>query len=520
MSKVAAVVIIIVFYVSVAFSFCEIIPQSIEEAREFLFENTIDSACFNALEILFVNPVEPLNEGWSRLESIGFDLTEEEYPTSRELLGFAGNVEGLFKKYPLLSEFEPFIFISEKTQKDYPVKSTISVSARRTDGDDEQYYSISSHNKFGENLQVSLQFREQKHKQYLQNRAVLYKFENKNFSGRLNVGNLTSPGNELLFGRYESFKQAQGIQNLYYGSAGGYNGVIAQLGTKNLGASGYFHTKASEHLSGGGFFLQPQNFRLETIALHAEKPGNAENLLQIRGSIYKTGISLSNAFSINSQKNASLLRYEKTGGKAKILSQIWFMQNGFNSPFSSLIAKSDTLGNQKFGAQVSLSGKTKTQKYSFTSRYIINGDFGTANIIGSYYFPEITGLGCRTNITIKSDSTFRQSYTVFNQKKIGSFLKTNISCANSFEKSQWKQTTFNVGLDGFLPYKQVVHFGFSEKLRSNSKPSQETIFLSYKSTGSSKNTRSFSVDVPLYETAKGLRIYGEMRFVFPFRAAY
>ena len=509
-----------------AFSFCEVIPQNIDEAREFLSQGVIDDNCFNAAEILFLSPVNPLDEGWFRLESVGFDLSPEDLPTTGEMREFAAsdrNPASLFRKYPALSEFENFIFIPKISAKTYPLKSTLSVSARRTDGDNEQYYAISSVNKFNDNLLISAQIRERKEQSYLENRSVQANLEKNNFLARFDAGNLVSPSNELLFGRYATFSQAEGSDNFLYGSSGGYNGVISQIGANRAAALGYFHAKPNEHLAGGGFFAQPQDFRLEVLAIHAEKhrtdrprsPERSENLIQVRGDFTNLGISISNAYGLESQKNAMLLKYEKSARNTRILSQIWFMQEGFDSPFSSLIARNDTLKQEKFGTRILLSGRQNTQRFSVSARYQLNGDLGTANILGSYHFPEITGLGYRTNFTIKSDDTnLRQSHTLFHGKKITTIFKTNVSAANSFEETEWKQSIFTAGIDSFLPNNQQIYVGFAEKLRKNRTP-QETIYLSYKSSSSRKNTKSLAVDLPLYETAKGLRIYGEMRFVFP-----
>ncbi|MCL1947026.1 MAG: hypothetical protein FWF51_07765 [Chitinivibrionia bacterium] len=497
------------------FPFCDIIPQSIEEARELLSDEIIDDDCFNAAQALFLNPVDPLSEGWQRLEDIGFDLAMDEIPTSRELIASGGEIQKLFRKYPLISQYENFIFIPQRSLGKSPIKSTLSVFARRTDGDDEQYFSVSSATKIEEKLLVSAQVRERKSEQYLENRSILYNFGNKKFSGFFNVGNLTSPSNELLFGRYATFLQAQGKNNLYYGSSGGYNGIITQIATQNLGASGYFHIKEEEQMFGGGVFVQPKDFRLETIIIRAQKGENEENLLQIRGNFTKLGLSVSNAMSLSSIKNATLVRFEKSARNARIISQTYLLQEGFNSPFSYLIARNDTLQKQKFGSQLSLSGRSNTQKFSLSTRYLLNGDFGTANIVGSYYFPEITGFGLRSNFTIKTDSTkLRQSHTVFNQKKIGKIFKTNASLANSYDKDGWRHSIFNLGINSFLPYNQQIYFGYSQRIR-NEKSSRETICFSYKSASQSKNTRSLSMDIPLYETAKGLKFYGEMRFAFP-----
>jgi hypothetical protein len=244
-------------------------------------------------------------------------------------------------------------------------------------------------------------------------------------------------------------------------------------------------------------------------------PERNENLLQFKGEFVNYGISISNAYGLNSQKNATLLKYEKSARNMRVLSQIWFMQEGFDSPFSSLIARNDTLKQQKFGSRVLLSGRQNTQRFSVSARYLLNGDLGTANILGSYYFPEITGLGCRANFAIKSDSTkLKHSHTLLHGKKIAGYFKTNVSAANSFEDSEWKQSIFTAGIDNFLPYNQQIYIGFSEKLRKEKEP-QETVYLSYKSSSSRRNTKSLAVDLPLYDTAKGLRIYGEMRFAFP-----
>ena len=508
--------------VKTIFSFCEVIPQNIDEAREFLSQDLIDTTCFNAAEVLFLSPVNPIDEGWFRLESVGFDLSAEDLPTLGELRKIAeagGNLSGLYRKYPALSQFEPFIFVPQRSARIYPIRSTLSVSARRTDGDNEQYFAISSVNRFNDNILVSAQIREQKEMQYLQNRAILTNFEKNNFLATFNAGNLTSPSNELLFGRYATFSQAVGSDNFLYGSAGGYNGVISQIGTKQAGGMGYFHAKPNEHLAGGGFFVQPYNFRLEAIAIHTEKSvadsARTENLIQIRGDFTNTGISISNAYGLNSQKTATLLRYENSARNMRILSQIWFMQEGFDSPFSSLIARNDTLKNEKFGTNISLRGRHKTQRFSATARYQINGGLGTANLLGTYHLPEITGLGYRTNFAIKSDSTkLRHSHTLFHGKKIAHLFKTSVSAANSFRENEWQQSVFTAGLDSFLPNNQQIYVGFSERLRKEKEP-QETIFLSYKSASNNRKTKSLALDLPLYETAKGLRIYGEMRFAFP-----
>jgi len=515
---------IIVFIPKIVFPFCDVIPQNISEARDFLLQGLIDSVCFNAAEILFLSPVNPIDEGWFRLESIGFDLRDDDLPTINELRKIAetsGNLASLFRKYPALSEFENFIFIPVRSAKIYPIKSTLSVSARRTDGDNQQYYSVSSVNRFNDNILVSAQIREQKEIPYLENRSVLSTFKKNDFLARLNVGNLVSPSNELLFGRYATFLQAVGNENILYGSSGGYNGIISQIGIRQISGLGYFHAKQNEYLAGGGFFMQPQNFRIETIAIHANKnetekfPERNENLIQIKGELTNYGISLSNAYGLNSNKNAMLLKYEKSQRNTRILSQIWFMQEGFDSPFSSLIARNDTLKNQKIGSQLSLRGRQNTQRFSTTARYLINGDLGTAQILGSYNLPEITGLGCRSNFTIKSDTTkLRQSHTLFHNKKFAKIFRTNISAANSFVETEWKQSIFTAGFDTFLPYNQQIYAGFSERLRKE-KTSQETIYFSYKSSSSRKNSKSLAIDLPLYETAKGLRIYGEMRFAFP-----
>lgn len=512
--------IFLIFSYKSVFSFCDVIPQNIDEAREFLAENIIDSVCFNAVEILFLSSVNPIEEGWFRFESIGFDLSEDDLPIINELRKNAetsGNLTDLFRKYPALSEFENFIFIPKHSAKIYPIKSSISISARRTDGNNEQYYAISSVNRFNDNLQVSAQIREQNELPYLQNRSVSTNFNKKNFIARISAGNLISPSNELLFGRYATFSQASGNENILYGSIGGYNGVIAQAGIKQVGALGYFHAKPEEHLAGGGFFVQPKNFRIETIAIHGEKniDERSENLIQIKGELPNYGISVSNAFGLNSQKTAALLKYEKSQRNTRILSQIWFMQEGFDSPFSSLIARNDTLKHKKIGSEISIRSNQNTQKFSALARYQINGDLGKAQIFGSYNFPEITGFGCRSNFTIKSDSTkLKQSHTVFHKKKIAKLFRTNVSAANTFEETEWKQSIFTAGLDNFLPNNQQIYVGFSEKIRKE-KSSQETIYLSYKTSGNSKNTRSLAIDLPLYETTKGMRIYGEMRFAFP-----
>jgi hypothetical protein len=512
--KIAVIFISLLFYKDL-FAFCEMIPQSIDEAREYLSDELIDSVCFNALEILFLNPVDPLNEGWGRLESIGFDLGVDEIPTARELLASKGNLATLYRKYPQISIYEPFIFISERSLRSYPVRSTLSVFARRTDGDDEQYFSISSVNRIESDLLISLQIRERRSEQYLENRSVLYGFGNENFSGFFNAGNLSSPSNELLFGRYATFSQAEGNQNLYYGSSGGYNGIITQVGTQTLGASAYFHIKEKEHLAGGGFYIQPYKFRLEAIMIYAEKGENEANLLQVRGVFIGTGISLTGATELGSAKNALQLKYEKTARNARVLSQIYLLQEDFNSPFSSLIARNDSLRYQKFGTRFSFSGRSKTQRYSLSTRYLLNGDFGTANIVASYHLPEITGFGLRSNFTVRSDSvSLRQSHTVLNQKKIGRNFRTNASLASSYDKDGWRHSIFNLGLDSYLPYNQQIYFGYAQRFRRENS-SQETIYFSYKSTSSSRNTRSLSMDVPLYETAKGFRVYGEMRFNFP-----
>lgn len=516
--KIKKSLILTIFIYKSVFSFCEIIPQNISEAREFLTEGIIDSVCFGAAEVLFLSPVNPIDEGWFRLESVGFDLRDDDLPTMNELRKIAEtgeNLASLFRKYPALSEFENFIFIPERSAKIYNTKSALSVSARRTDGDNQQYYAVSSVNRFQDNLLISAQIREQKEIPYIENRAVLSTFGKNDFLARLNAGNLVSPSNELLFGRYATFSQASGKENILYGSSGGYNGIISQIGTKKIAGLAYFHAKPDEYLAGGGFFVQPNNFRMETIAIHGEKAERNENLIQIKGELTNYGISLTNAFGINSQKNAMLLKYEKSQRNTRILSQIWFMQKGFDSPFSSFIARNDTLKNQKIGTQFSLHGRAGTQRFSTTARYLINGDLGTAQILASYNLPEITGLGIRSNFRIRSDTTqIKHSHTIFHNKKIARYFTTNLSAANSFEANEWKQSIFTVGLDSFLPNNQQIYAGFAEKLRKE-KERQETIYLSYKSSTNRKNTRSLAVDLPLYETAKGLRIYGEMRFAFP-----
>jgi hypothetical protein len=210
-----------------------------------------------------------------------------------------------------------------------------------------------------------------------------------------------------------------------------------------------------------------------------------------------------------------LLRYEKSARNTRILSNVWFMEKGFDSPFSSLIARNDTLKNQKVGSNVLIRGRHNTQRFSVSARHQINGDLGTAQILGSYFLPEITGLGYRTNFTIKSDTTkLRQSHTLLHSKKIVNHFKTNFSAANSFVESEWRQSILTAGFDSFLPNNQQIYVGFSERIRKEKDP-QETIFLSYKSLSNRKNTKSLALDLPLFETAKGLRIYGEMRFAFP-----
>jgi hypothetical protein len=507
--------IILFLYTCNVFSFCDVIPQTIEEARGLLWDEIIDSVCFNAVEALFLNPIDPVSEGWQRLESIGFDLAHDEIPTSREIIASGGDLSRLFRRYPLISQYEPFIRVSRRSLQQAPVRSTFTVFARRTDGDDEQYFSVSSVTRIQDNLLVSAQVRERGSEQYLENRSILYNFGNESFSGFFNVGNLTSPSNELLLGRYATFSQAQGADNLYYGSRGGYNGIITQIGTRHLGTTGYFHIRETEHLAGGGFFVQPQYFRLEFTAIYAEKEENEEVLLQVRGNFTNLGLSISNAISMSSATNATMLRYEKSARNLRIISQTYLLQEGFNSPFSSLIPRNDTLQNQKFGTNLSLSGRANTQRYSLSTRYLLNGDFGTANIVGAYYLPEITGLGVRSNFSLRTDTTqLRQTHTVFNRKRIGQYFRANTSLANSYNKDGWRHSIFNLGMDTFLPNTQIVNLGYSHRIRLE-QSSQETIFLSYSARSPSRSTKSLAMDIPLQETSKGMRIYGEMRFAFP-----
>ncbi|MCL2843886.1 MAG: hypothetical protein FWE23_00300 [Chitinivibrionia bacterium] len=506
---------VLFLYTCTAFSFCDVIPKSIEEARELLFDEIIDSLCFNAAEALLLNPIDPIREGWHRLESVGFDLAPEEIPTTQEIIASGGDFSRLFRRYPLISQFEPFIRVSRRSLQQAPVRSTLTVFARRTDGDDEQYFSISSATRIQDNLLVSVQVRERQDEQYLENRSILYSFGGDNISGFFNAGNLTSPSNELLFGRYATFSQAQGADNLYYASRGGYNGIITQIGTQHLGATGYFHIRENEHLAGGGVFVQPQYFRLELKAIYAEKGENEEVLLQVRGNFTNLGISVSNAISLSSAKNATLVQYQKSARNLRIISQTYLLQEGYNSPFSSLIPRNDTLQNQKFGTNLSLSGRAKTQRYSLSTRYLLNGDFGTASIVGAYHLPEITGLGVRSNFSLRTDTTqLRQTHTVFNRKRIGQNFRTNASVANSFNKDGWRHSIFNLGLDSFLPNAQIVNLGYSHRIRLEQSP-QETIFLSYSARSPSRSTKSLAMDIPLQETSKGMRIYGEMRFAFP-----
>ena len=508
-------VIILLFSYGFVFSFCDIIPQSADEARELLWDEIIDSACFAAVEALLLNPIDPISEGWSRLETLGFDLAPDEVPTNREILASGGDLSRLFRRYPLIAQFENFIRISRRSLQISPVRSTLGVLARRTHGDDEQFFSVSSVTRIQDNLLVSAQIRERQGEQYMESRSFQYTFSTDGLRGFFYAGNLSSPSNELLFGRYAAFSQTRGADNFLYASRGGYNGIITQVGMQNFAATGYFHAGEDERILGGGVFVQPQYFRMEMLAIHAKKDENEDVLLQIRGNFVNLGLSVSNAVSLSSGKYASLLRYERAARNLRIISQTYILQEGFNSAFSSLAARNQSAMRQIFGSRLSLSGRTGTQSYSLSTRYRLVGDLGTASASATYRFPEITGFGLRSNFSYSSDGAgLRQTHGIFNRKRIRRNLRTNASLSNSFNNDGWRHSIFSMGLDGFLPNLQQISAGYSLRTRRE-RESQGTLSLSYSSASPSRTTRAFTMDIPFFETARGMRVYGEMRFAFP-----
>lgn len=488
---------------------CDILPQSLMEARSLLENDEIDSTCFFDLEALYLNPVNPLLEGWDRLETIGFALDAEDIPTQKELLEADGKISQLETKYPALIPYFPFIVIPKKIDRTHTIKGRISTAVKQSNTDGFQWGALNSTVQYKDLLDITSNIRLNDSTLYFQRRVI----EFRNTAVDAIVGNIRTPHQELLWGNFDSYPITEGENNLLYGVGNGWNGAIIDVTLPKFQLHTFSHYRPKERILGGGITYTPPLAHIKLLVLQEYKENDTAHIVQISGKLQESGIELTAAWSLTDIIPALMLKHEKVNSTTRIKSRFWYVPPTYSAPFAEV--RNHGSFRESYGINTRIIHNFTRQRIDLYIRGEIEENYGDGNCLITWDLKEPHAIRLRSGIRFSSDSTeLRHHYDVMWRRTIAQQLHVVLGGSTHWIASQWQYTPLSISLKTHIFSTIRIETGFQEKIKRD-KNHSSSLFVVLWQNNKKGNNSFFSADFPLHDHKKGIRFHAEVQFTFP-----
>lgn len=228
---------------------CSFIPSSLQEAELALENGEIDSLCFIQYRTLILQPVEPLREGWSRIQELSYELDSRTFPSIPEIRAAvdAHDDEKLMRDYPWLRELEPF-FTLTSTSAHYGISGLTSadISAGYFSGTSKtRVRSLLRGERTGSGGELSVVSDSTGIEPYKR----VFSIYSRNRKFHFAAGHFNVVKNSLIWGAFQSQTESQSESEQWlWGTRTSWNGLTGTGNIRDIHFEGIIHARENEQL--------------------------------------------------------------------------------------------------------------------------------------------------------------------------------------------------------------------------------------------------------------------------------